>query len=493
MDKYLKGKLDASAMHQLEREAQNDPFLMDALEGYEVNGKDQQPNLTELQQRLAERIAPPERGRSILLWRVLSIAAALLLMIGIGYWELIPKTNIHKQTAALIKPQQQVEAPVAIQPQNKESASISKNLSIAKSIAPGVKNREVPESSNQETMLATYKKTDTVDNKTIAYNKGEKEQGVEVGSDGSLTHQGQALTKARINGKDYAGGNLAQAIQNLPAEIVEKIQVVDDYGDQKAKTASKSAEPTKIANTTTTDELVSAPPQINKAPNTLIKKQGDSLTRALNGKVAGAAIIKPEDLNKKITGRVVDKDNGEPLPGVSIKLNGNNNTAQTDVNGNFTITLPIAGQTLTANYVGYQQQEVVVKNEDKLNIELSPSSQSLSEIVVVGYGTQKKQSITGNVNTASDTTEKGAHPLIGQKAYKNYLQQSSKVTNENIGKVNLAFTVDVNGRINNIYVIKSTIPKLNQHAIDLIQKGPAWVGAKNGKPEVIKITIKFHR
>jgi len=78
-----------------------------------------------------------------------------------------------------------------------------------------------------------------------------KMEGFEVGSDGSVTHQGQSIAKARLNGKDYAGGNVAQAIQNLPADIVEKIQVVDDYGDQAARTGIKDGDPQKVLNITT--------------------------------------------------------------------------------------------------------------------------------------------------------------------------------------------------------------------------------------------------
>lgn len=78
-----------------------------------------------------------------------------------------------------------------------------------------------------------------------------KMEGMEVGSDGSLTHQGQQVVKAKLNGKDYAGGDLAQAIKNLPAEIVDKIQVVDDYGDQAARTGIKDGDPQKVLNITT--------------------------------------------------------------------------------------------------------------------------------------------------------------------------------------------------------------------------------------------------
>ncbi|GAB2979768.1 TonB-dependent receptor [Mucilaginibacter puniceus] len=78
-----------------------------------------------------------------------------------------------------------------------------------------------------------------------------KVEGVEVGNDGSVTFQGQSVTGAKLNGKDFAGGNLAQTIQNLPAEIVENLQFIDDYGDQAARTGVRDGEPRKILNLTT--------------------------------------------------------------------------------------------------------------------------------------------------------------------------------------------------------------------------------------------------
>jgi len=105
----------------------------------------------------------------------------------------------------------------------------------------------------------TYK-TDTVEYRASDYKVREnatvdellsKMEGMEVGSDGTLTHQGQQVTKARLNGKDFAGGNVAQAIQTLPADIVEKIQIVDDYGDEAARTGVKDGTPQKVLNITT--------------------------------------------------------------------------------------------------------------------------------------------------------------------------------------------------------------------------------------------------
>ncbi len=72
--------------------------------------------------------------------------------------------------------------------------------------------------------------------------------GVEVDKDGNVKTQGKEVTKIRVNGKDYFGGDVRTATQQLPADIVDKIQVVDDYGDQAAITGIRDGEPNKIIN-----------------------------------------------------------------------------------------------------------------------------------------------------------------------------------------------------------------------------------------------------
>jgi Ca-activated chloride channel family protein len=106
----------------------------------------------------------------------------------------------------------------------------------------------------------TYK-ADTVQYKATAYKVREnptldelliKMNGLQVGADGSITHQGNQVTKVRINGKDFAGSKVTQSTQNLPADVIQNVQVIDDYGDQAATTGIKSGDPTKILNIRTT-------------------------------------------------------------------------------------------------------------------------------------------------------------------------------------------------------------------------------------------------
>ena len=111
-----------------------------------------------------------------------------------------------------------------------------------------------------------------------------KMEGMEVGTDGSLTHQGTAVTKAKLNGKDFVGGDLANAIKNLPAEIVDKIQMVDDYGDQAARTGVKDGDPQKILNITTrTDKSVGNMANINAAAGSNDRYDAGIFATRING------------------------------------------------------------------------------------------------------------------------------------------------------------------------------------------------------------------
>jgi len=99
----------------------------------------------------------------------------------------------------------------------------------------------------------------------------------------------------------------------------------------------------------------------------------------------------------KIKGRVSDKA-GLPLPGVSVKIKSLNKGTLTDINGLFEIDVP-DNATLLISYVGYQSQEVDVSGKTMLEITMVESPKSLNEVVVVGYGTQKRTSVTAAISS----------------------------------------------------------------------------------------------
>lgn len=100
-------------------------------------------------------------------------------------------------------------------------------------------------------------KEDTIEYNAKAYKVEEgapvedalkKMPGLEVGKDGAITAQGKPVARVRVNGKDFFGGDVQTATKNLPADIIENIQIIDDYGDEANLTGIKTGEPEKIIN-----------------------------------------------------------------------------------------------------------------------------------------------------------------------------------------------------------------------------------------------------
>lgn len=104
-------------------------------------------------------------------------------------------------------------------------------------------------------------------------------------------------------------------------------------------------------------------------------------------------------IQQAVTGKVTDPSGGA-LTGVSVTLKGTNTGTLTDQNGQFSITAE-PGDTLHISYIGYNDQEVIISQTQNMQITLEPASSSLGDVVVIGYGTQKKSAVTGAISTVS--------------------------------------------------------------------------------------------
>lgn len=108
---------------------------------------------------------------------------------------------------------------------------------------------------------------------------------------------------------------------------------------------------------------------------------------------------------KKITGVIKDAT-GEPVIGANVVVKGTTNGTMSDIDGKFELQVP-AGAILQISYIGYVAQEIPVRDQSVLNVSLKEDSEMLDEVVVVGYGVQKKSDITGSVTSVSkDRLEK---------------------------------------------------------------------------------------
>jgi hypothetical protein len=101
--------------------------------------------------------------------------------------------------------------------------------------------------------------------------------------------------------------------------------------------------------------------------------------------------------NVTVKGNVKD-EGGLPVPSVNVMVKGTQSVTQTDVNGNYSISVPSNG-TLVFTYIGYATKEIAVNGQQTINVSLVPSAADLQQVVVVGYGTQKKRDVTGSITS----------------------------------------------------------------------------------------------
>lgn len=118
-----------------------------------------------------------------------------------------------------------------------------------------------------------------------------------------------------------------------------------------------------------------------------------------------------EDIN--VSGQVID-DEGNPIPGVNILVKGTSNGTITTIDGTYSLNAP-EDATLIFSFVGFLQEEVPVNGQSQINVTLYPDIMALGEVVVVGYGTQRKSSVVGSVDMIeSEFFEGRATPTVTQ-------------------------------------------------------------------------------
>lgn len=101
--------------------------------------------------------------------------------------------------------------------------------------------------------------------------------------------------------------------------------------------------------------------------------------------------------DRTITGKVVD-ETGATLPGATVSLKGTQKGTVTDINGVYSISVPATGGTLEISYVGYQPKQVEIGESNVIDVNMAQDVQSLEQVVVVGYGVQKKSLVTGSIS-----------------------------------------------------------------------------------------------
>ncbi|WP_295655219.1 TonB family protein [uncultured Mucilaginibacter sp.] len=376
--KYLNGELDARAMHQLEKQAQDDPFLMEALEGYEASAKNQQPNLNELKSRLQGRVKGPVN----VLWRILPIAASLLIIGGLAWLWLSPK-GLTPQLA-----------------NNKQQAH--PNFSIpAHPVSP------------------------------------------------VMQLQADSMIKARRATEQHSV-RLA-TVRHHHANMLAMVQppVTNDTSENKPSVTEEIANKSKSLDIT--------------------EVAVNQFRRQMDGGI--------------ITGKITDTA-GHPLPGARIIVKGSSIKAITNAKGEYSLPAEVNKDSVVVQMIGYETQHLALNGAGKLDIKLTEASNSLDVVEVT--------------HKARPADVHDAQPQDGWKSYMAYLTQKAVMPDGQTGRVKLRFSVDTEGRISNIRVIRGRSDSMNRKAIELVMNGPKWYGPEKTnvddlKQKEIKLKIKFHK
>jgi TonB-linked SusC/RagA family outer membrane protein len=142
------------------------------------------------------------------------------------------------------------------------------------------------------------------------------------------------------------------------------------------------------------------------------EKINDVLSKIFNGTDVAYTVVErqivlfstkslaEQQQGKKLSGKVTDPS-GIALPGVSVVVKGTTTGVITDLNGNYSLSVPANAQILVFSFVGMNTKEVKIGNQSTIDVELSETTIALEEVVAVGYGTQKKVNMTGSVATVA--------------------------------------------------------------------------------------------
>jgi TonB family protein len=184
-----------------------------------------------------------------------------------------------------------------------------------------------------------------------------------------------------------------------------------------------------------------------------------------------SGLRKSSPTNLTVNGRVFDQA-GQPIPGVNVVVKGSSNGTVTNAEGQYSIALSDQNQTLVYSFVGFvaQEQPADKAKTGDLDVQLKEDATQLSEVVVTGYGTQKRD---------GEPVVRLAEPVGGMKAYDQYLEDKKTypqqaLDNKVEGKVVVEFTVSTTGALSDFNVVRKIGYGCEEEVIRLVKEGPKW-------------------
>jgi TonB family protein len=450
IEKYIKGELTPSQMNALEKKALSDPFLADALEGVQsLQADNLQHDLAHLKGALNKRIS--KQKNVVWVWGS-RIAAGLILIV--------------LSTFVIIKLSDKGDSNLALNKQNELTAT-----------------PEVGDSSTQA--------SDSSD----------------AGNGGLLSMKSPETTDVKKEkGSSVAGGSPATRSQAEQSPVVnlteDDSQLKDDVAAEAEQVAnSKDAEnPAEVVHDEGIAKTEAAPPAKASAPSEKKKNDNDGfITESAKRQSIAETPEKSQALTDKISrrivrGKVTFSDDGTELPGVNVIVKGTNEGTVTDAHGNY--QLPISGPdaSLVFSFIGFSSKEEEVES-DELNVQLEADISELSEVVVVGYGSEKPPVVLPFDSPVMEL----ATPVGGRKAFKQYLEGNVRypeqaIKNQVEGKVTVQFTIETSGQLSDFRVIRGIGFGCDEEVIRLIKQGPKWSPSKKDDEAIrdkVKVRMRF--
>lgn len=164
---------------------------------------------------------------------------------------------------------------------------------------------------------------------------------------------------------------------------------------------------------------------------------------------------------KTVTGTVTSADDGLPLPGANVSVQGTTNGTTTDFDGNYEIEVE-TGAVLIISYVGFQAQEIPVENQETIDVALSADTESLSEVVVVGYGTAESRDLAGSISNIQAEEINDSPTTSVLQAAQGKLPGVQIINNGSpgsIGQVRIRGAISVLGGADPLYVVDGVITR----------------------------------
>lgn len=455
MRQYLEGKLSGKQAHRVERYLLENDFAQEAMEGFE--GFDQEEIDQDLD-LLRSKVSGQKRGE-FLYYIAASIALLLVAISSVWYFSesVNQDTLSYKQEESANKEEITSKSSTEYPTEDVKKADQLKQENLVEETHEAVVN---PEQAKRGAEATKPKSTQ----QPIAE---------------SATSKDDVFEEEVLFEDDLILAEVTMEEEQLPEPIrkevyLEEVEVTDielDTPEMENALTGRVAGVQIPENRTAASNLVTGSVTEVQPSKKIMIRGTASMSRS------------NEYTGTYVTGQITDVD-GNPLPGVNVLIKGTTAGTISDIEGHYAIPR-IEDGILNYSFIGMESVDIQVGDRDTIDVELESDVQALSEVVVVGYGSQDDE--IGFV---------GAEPVGGMKAYKDYLEAemnypSEAISKEVEGKVILKVTILASGEIGAIEVRRSLGFGCNEEATRLVKEGPEWQPAqRDGEPIETEVRIK---